>query len=459
MIVQHLRTGILLLVVMSVTAGCACGAAQRGEATPTPIPAPEVSDKPTYTLQRGEVARVLEFTARVAPVSEEELFFRVSGYVGTVYVKRDDWVEAGDVLAELEVTDLKNQLLQAEAGLESAISSNEQQIAETQASVRTAELNLAIAEASSPSPQVVIAEVALERAKMYLQDAQEAYDEAWDSARDWELNVKWRRGALEAEREATERGLTEAKLSLKVAEANYQQAVQSSVIHTYTVEIREQELALAKLRLEKLESGLAIEEMRLNVERLKAQLDDARLVAPFDGQVLLVGVTDGRAVTAYDSVVVVANIDALEVSAELDAEEMEELEEGMPVTCEPSGRPGQQFTGSIRRLPYPYGGGSRVGTIEDDDQSTRIMLDQDPEELGLELDDRVRVTAVLERKENVFWVPPQAVHQFEGRRFIVIQDGDRERSVDVSVGIESEERYEIEGVSEDLVEGWIVLGR
>jgi multidrug resistance efflux pump len=91
--------------------------------------------------------------------------------------------------------------------------------------------------------------------------------------------------------------------------------------------------------------------MRLNVERLKAQLNDARLIAPFDGQVLLVGITDGRAVTAYDPVVVVANIDALEVSGELDTEEMEELEEGMPVTCEPSGRPGSLFTGTIRRLP------------------------------------------------------------------------------------------------------------
>jgi hypothetical protein len=41
----------------------------------------------------------------------------------------------------------------------------------------------------------------------------------------------------------------------------------------------------------------------------------------------------------------------------------------------------------------------------------------------------------------------------------VIQDDDRQRSVDVNIGIESEERYEIEGVTEDLVEGWVILGR
>jgi multidrug efflux pump subunit AcrA (membrane-fusion protein) len=459
MVVRRVKWAIVLLTVLTVLAGCTCVPRSGGEATPTPIPMPVAPDKPTYVIQRGEVTEVLEFTARVSPISEEELFFKVSGYVGEVFVERDDWVKAGDLLAELEVTDLKNQLLQAEAALESAISSNEQQIAEAQASLRTAELNLEIAKASDPAPHVVSAEVALERAQMALADAQEAYNEAWDPARDWELNVKWRKAALEAEREATERGLKEAQLSLRVAEANYQQALQDQQVHTYDVQIREQESALAQLRLEKLESGLAVEEMRLNVDRLQAQLDDARLVAPFDGQVLLVSIAEGRAVTAYKPVMVVANVDALEVSTKLDAGEMEELQEGMEAICEPVGRPGQEFTGYIRRLPYPYGGGSRVGTVEDEDQSTRITLERTPEELGLELDDRVHVTVVLERKSDVLWLPPQAISQFEGRRFIVVQDGDRQRTVDVTIGIEGTERWEIEGVTEELVEGWVVVGR
>jgi multidrug efflux pump subunit AcrA (membrane-fusion protein) len=458
MVVQRVKWAIVLLTVLTVLAGCTC-APTRSEATPTPIPTPVVPDNPTYVVQRGEVSRVLEFTARVSPVAEEELMFRTSGYVGEVFVERDDWVKAGDLLAELEVTDLKNQLLQAQAALESTISSNEQQIAEAQASLRTAELNLAIAEASDPAPQTVSAEVALERAQMALADAQEAYNQAWDPARDWELNVKWRKAALEGERESTERRLKEAQLSLRVAEADYQQALQNQQVHTYSVQMREQDVALAQLRLEKLESGLAIEEMRLNVDRIQAQLDDARLVAPFDGQVLLVSTAEGRAVTAYKPVIVVANVDALELSAELDVEEMEELQEGMEAVCEPVGRPGQEFVGYIRRLPYPYGGGSRVGTAEDEDQSTRVALERDPEELGLELDDRMYVNVVLESKENVLWVPRQAISQFEGRRFIVIQDGDRQRTVDVTIGIEGTERVEIEGVTEELVEGWVVMGR
>lgn len=459
MMIRRVKCAVALLIFITVLAGCTCGPAEGGEATPTPIPTPVVPDKPTYLVQRGEVSEVLEFTARVSPVTEEELFFRTSGYVGAVYVKRDDWVEAGDLLAELEVTDLKNQILQAEASLESAISSNEQQIAEAQANLRAAELNLAIAKANDPGPQVVIAEVALERAQIALADAQEAYDQAWDSARDWELNVEWRRRGLEAERKSTAARLYDAKLSVRVAEANYQQALQSQQVHAYTVQMREQDVELARLRLEKLESGLAIEELRLHLSRLQAQLDEARLVAPFDGQVLLVTLVEGRAATAYKPAIVVANIDELELSAELDVEAMQVLQEGMAVICEPTRGPAQRFNGFIRRLPYPYGGGSRVGTVEDEDQSTRVALEDTPEALGLSLDDRVYVTVVLERKEDVFWVPPQAIHQFEGREFIVVQDGDRQRAVDVNVGIESEERYEIEGVTEELVEGWVVIGR
>jgi hypothetical protein len=67
---------------------------------------------------------------------------------------------------------------------------------------------------------------------------------------------------------------------------------------------------------------------------------------------------------------------------------------------------------------------------------------------------------VLERKEGVFWLPPQAIRQFEGRKYIVVKvDDERQRSVDVLVGIESTERVEIEGAVEDLVEGWEVVGR
>ena len=62
----------------------------------------------------------------------------------------------------------------------------------------------------------------------------------------------------------------------------------------------------------------------------------------------------------------------------------------------------------------------------------------------------------LERKDDVLWLPPQAIRMFEGRRFVVLKEDDVQRRVDVKVGIETQERVEIE---EGLEEGQVVIGQ
>jgi RND family efflux transporter MFP subunit len=436
-----------LLVTLIALAGCARAPAQEEEATPTPIPTPIVPIKPTYRVQRGEVVKTLEFTGRIAPVVEEELFFRTSGYVAAVYVKRDERVQAGDLLAELETTDLKNQLAQARADLEAIQLSTERQIAEAEANLRTAELHLAVIKADDPEPAVTIASVALERAQMGLQDAQKARQEA--------LDQPWLRDP-EKVREAADRQVREAELSLEVAEAQYQQALQARRVHNYNLQIQEQEVELARQRLQELEAGLDLKRAQLTVERLEAQLADAQVVAPFDGLVLSLHVTEGRMADAYKPMMIIADPTELEISAEPMDKQMRELTEGMPVTVAPVSRPGDEIPGHIRRLPYPYGGGGRTGGVEEEDTSTRVTLEMSAAEVGLERGDLVRITVVLERKDDVPWLPPQAIRTFEGRKFVVVQEGDAQLRKDVKVGIEGEDRVEIE---EGLTEGQVVIGQ
>ena len=79
---------------------------------------------------------------------------------------------------------------------------------------------------------------------------------------------------------------------------------------------------------------------------------------------------------------------------------------------------------------------------------------------GFSLNDRVRVKVILEQKEDVLWLPPQAVRSFEGRNFVVVQSEDGQRRVDVKLGLRSGDRVEIvwvEGV-ENLSEGQMVVG-
>jgi multidrug efflux pump subunit AcrA (membrane-fusion protein) len=63
---------------------------------------------------------------------------------------------------------------------------------------------------------------------------------------------------------------------------------------------------------------------------------------------------------------------------------------------------------------------------------------------------------MLERKQDVLWLPPAAIRTFEGRRFVVVQEGTGQRRVDITVGLEADDRYEI---LSGLTEGQIVVGQ
>jgi len=52
-------------------------------------------------------------------------------------------------------------------------------------------------------------------------------------------------------------------------------------------------------------------------------------------------------------------------------------------------------------------------------------------------------------------LPPVSIRSFQGREFVVIQEGDGQARADVRLGLESDERVEIiEGVQE----GQVVIG-
>ncbi len=453
------------LVTLVVVTGCAIlptgpsREALQEEPTPTPIPTPIVPTKPVYQVQTGEVVKKLQFTGRIAPVVEQELFFRSSGRVRHVYIKRDDVVTATQVLADLEIDNLERDLSTGQLELERAqvrLAEAERQL---KSDIKRAQLNLEIAQldfatlkAQDPAPRKVQAAADLQKTAIELKTAQENYN-AVAYADD--------RGSSH---EAA--ALQKATLNYDQAKAAYDLAMQDINSHDNDVAIKGREVALAQLALDDLSAGVDpllkndVQQAELNVQKLKASIADSEIIAPFDGKVSSVTLTEGREAVAYKLVVTVADPSTIEISADLTSDEMKDLAENMAVSVVLVSRPGQEISGTIRRLPYPYGGGGRVATSSTDateeDKSTRVTLGATATEAGFEVGDLARVTVVLERKDNVLWLPPQAIRTFEGRRFVVVQDGEAQRRVDVTIGIESEERVEIK---EGLTAGLTVIGQ
>ena len=236
--------------------------------------------------------------------------------------------------------------------------------------------------------------------------------------------------------------LAVAQAQLADAQAEWVRVQENPVPRGYDEELalKENELELAKI---------VYEETLVSVADVESAIADAQMVAPFDGVVTNLRVSDGRSVEAFKVYSVVSDMNSLELSASLTSDDMQYLEKDMEVTAHLSSRPSETYSGSIRYLPY----GVPVEEIEDE-QTTRITLDVNSEELGLETGDLMRVTVVLEHKDDVLWLPPQAIRTFEGRKFVVLQADGYQQRVDVTIGIEGDDRVELEA---GLEEGQIVV--
>ena len=97
--------------------------------------------------------------------------------------------------------------------------------------------------------------------------------------------------------------------------------------------------------------------------------------------------------------------------------------------------PGKAFAGVVRRLPQV--GAASTAT----DKSVRVTVEGASE--AMKEGDLARVTIVTSRKDSTLWLPPQAIRNFQGRRFVVVRDADGERRSDVKIGLQSDDRVEI----------------
>ncbi len=453
------RVSIVLLVVFLVVAA-GCNTRPQDQPTPTPIPTSVVPEKPTYIVSRGTVENLVEFSARVSPLQEQDLFFKVGGYVSIVYVEKGDWVETGTVLAELEVDDLLNQLALVELDLESAqeaynsaVEAHQRRVFSAQMGLDVAKLRLERAQASPPLSNLLSLKLSVERAAERLEETRVAYKEALD--RPWEP---------QAIRDALYKNITSAERNYDEVQAQYRFAIlrdaQAKKIYEIDLQLLGKDVERAEQELQWLEAGVdpallqRVESAQITVDRIKSRIENAQLIAPFDGEITALSVTPGKAVEARKPVAEMADPNEYDITSDLPANQLELLEEGVTAQMTTSRMPGQVFEVIIQTLPYPYGTGGGSVKVEDMDQRAHIVM-VNPDELELRVGDIVKVTVLVEQSVDTLWLPPAAVRTFEGRQFVMVRTDDKLRKVDVKLGIKGEDKVEI---LEGLEEGQIVEG-
>ena len=208
----------------------------------------------TVAVQRGDMMNKITETGSVQPKTTVEIKSNVGGEVVRLPVKEGDWVRKGDLLVELDTTNLKNKLIQAKADLESA----KAKLSTLLAGERPQE----IAKARESLKQ---AEIKLTDAKIKLDRQNELFSQGFISKQDRDT----------------------AQREYELAMSNYNTA--SSSLSLMLEGAREQDIVSAKASVLKAE---------VSYEQAASDVKDARIYAPFAGTIMEKDVEEGEKVTS-----------------------------------------------------------------------------------------------------------------------------------------------------------------
>ncbi|MEO1439600.1 MAG: HlyD family efflux transporter periplasmic adaptor subunit [Chloroflexota bacterium] len=342
-----------LLTILCLIGGTTVASAQSSEL-------PEIVTE--YVAQPTSLAITLRASSELEPVDRADLAFVNNAPVEAVYVAIGDRVQAGDVLATLDTSDLEAQLRRAEIALREAENNLAQMTAPpleidirvAQAAIETATLSLENARRQgATAADIRIAELQIEQARNTL----------WQQQLNRDINEsvgpEFRGPDPFAEEIETEGRLASAEIGIGVAEADLERT-QTDGPNVGTVASAEESLLRAELALADLLEGpdelelqsaeIAVRDAALEVERLEAKLTQSQLIAPFDGVIADETLTPGAFPSRTEPPITVITTTGYRLTLAIDEGDIGDVAVGQSVTVTVDALPDETLTGMVDRV-------------------------------------------------------------------------------------------------------------
>ncbi len=373
----------------------------------------------TTSVRTGDIIISATGAGTIIPASQVALGFPGGGRLVELLVSVGDHVEAGDVLAVLDDSDAQQSLANAQLQLEQIVLQNDAAATETgisyndiaveqalinleqaqsdldellnwtvdddeiallQAQLEAAQAgyNAALGQQGQASSNIQVSAISLEQAERDLEEAQEAYDTAYDPGREWELSDPRRATALENERSAAERSLQRAQDNLEVAQLQYSGTVSSSAssgtassqasvvsaqlalqsaqtgpteddISLARTTVRQAELGYQQALLNREADSLSQRQAELNVQAAQEALNDTIMLAPVAGVVTAVGANLGELV-GTTAIITLADLDQPQLELFLDETDLDKVAVGYPADVVFDAFPDQTVDGTVTQV-------------------------------------------------------------------------------------------------------------
>lgn len=347
------------------------------------LPRQAAQQQPAYettVVTRGSIASTVSATGNIEPEAQVALSFRSAGRVEKVLVTAGQPVQAGQVLAELETTDLTLALAQAKVSLEISQAQlakletppDPSDVAAAQAAVEVAQASVAGAEAALRSAQasyrdllagpseaertVNLAQV--HQAEANLRTAQQAYNQVRNQP---DIGMLPQSAELERATIAYEVAKAQAALS-EEPPTQAQISAALNQIAQAEVQLRQAQsnVVTARNNLKTLLEGPSVNDLviaraqvrqaQLNQLQAETGLTNAQLVAPINGVISQVNVRQGELTSGSLPAIVLTDLESFHMTVLVDEIDVRQVQVGQPVRLSVDALPDSELTGKVTKI-------------------------------------------------------------------------------------------------------------
>lgn len=340
-------------------------------------------------VTRQDLVTSISTNGKVEPIQNFEAHSPAPTTVKKIYVREGQHVKAGEMLMQLEDSDVRAQ------------------VARAQAQLKGAEADQHAIQTGGTQEEVLATRSDLVKAQADRDAAQKNYNALQQLA-------KTGAAAPSEVREAATR-LATADATLKLLQQKQHDRYSPPEVNKVQAEAAQARATLA-----------AAED----------QLKHTEIRAPFDGTVYSIPIKQGEYVQQGELLLQLANLKRVQVRAFVDEPEIGKLATGQPVNISWDALPGKSWHGEITQMPYTITtyGTRNVG---------QVLCGVDNDDGRLLPNINVTVNVSIANKKDVVTVAREALHDDENGRFVyLIKEGHLDRQP-VEAGIANNTRIEI----------------
>ncbi len=390
---RHIRWVSIVLIVLLAAAGFVIGPRLRRSAS---AQSTQVASAPTSESvqtqsvqvvqpQRATVSRPLMVPGTIEPYEQADLYAKVAGYVSEVSADIGDHVKAGQVLATLEIPEMKAELAEAQA---------RQGAANPGLIQAQKKLEVARQQAKADKDELVFREVTFARQQQLFDD-----------------------------KAVTRQQLDEGQSHLDAARSQAAMA--------------DARIAAAESDIEAAKANMAL--AAASVQKIKTMMQYAQIVAPFNGTVTRRLIDRGAMIQSATSsrttpLFTIQRIDTIRVFIEVPESALANVKPGLPVKVQPYDPGIASIEGKITRIASSLDPSTRTMKTEIDLPNPREALLP-----GM----YARVDLSLDLHANALTIPATALVTEGSDKFVyTVRDGRAVRTP-VTIGLDDGIRVEI----------------